>query len=146
MIRGILRMEGAMRNSVGHRSRLWSIILAGGEGERVRPLIQAWLGCHKPKQYCSFIGTRSMFQHTLDRAVRLTRPERIMSVIARGHLQEALAQLEGRDAGTVLVQPKNCNTAAGIFLPLTFIRAQDASATVVIYPSDHFVKIQAQGP
>lgn len=128
-----------MRNPVRHRSRLWSIILAGGEGERVRPLIQAWLGYHKPKQYCSFIGTRSMFQHTLDRAVRLTRPERIMSVIARGHLQEALAQLEGRDAGTVLVQPKNCNTAAGIFLPLTFIRAQDASATVVIYPSDHFV-------
>lgn len=35
----------------GHPSeKLWSIILAGGEGERVRPLIQRWLGCHKPKQ------------------------------------------------------------------------------------------------
>jgi mannose-1-phosphate guanylyltransferase len=128
-----------MSNPVRHSNRLWSVILAGGEGERARPMVQAWLGRHKPKQYCTFIGTRSMFQHTLDRAIRLTDPERIVAVIARGHWQEASAQLEGRRVGTVLLQPQNRNTAAGIFLPLTYIRAQDASATIVIYPSDHFV-------
>ena len=45
---------------------LWSIILAGGEGERTRPFIEQWLGGHKPKQYCTFVGKRSMLQHTLD--------------------------------------------------------------------------------
>jgi len=30
-------------------------------------------------------------------------------------------------------------TAAGIFLPLAYVRARDPHATVVIYPSDHFV-------
>jgi mannose-1-phosphate guanylyltransferase len=39
----------------------------------------------------------------------------------------------------VLLQPKNVDTAAGILLPLTFILARDPQATVVIYPSDHFV-------
>jgi mannose-1-phosphate guanylyltransferase len=37
------------------------------------------------------------------------------------------------------LQPENRDTAAGIFLPLTYVRARDPGATVVIYPSDHFV-------
>ncbi len=123
----------------GSDDRLWSIILAGGEGERVRPLVQRWLGRHKPKQYCTFVGTRSMFQHTLDRAMRLTAPEHTVTVIARDHQVEAMKQLDGRDIGMVLLQPANRNTAAGVFLPLTYIRARDPGATVIIYPSDHFV-------
>jgi mannose-1-phosphate guanylyltransferase len=47
--------------------------------------------------------------------------------------------MEGRWVGTVLLQPKNVDTAAGIFLPLTFILARDPEATVVVYPSDHFI-------
>jgi mannose-1-phosphate guanylyltransferase len=119
--------------------RLWAIVLAGGEGERVQPLIRLWLGRHKPKQYCTFVGSRSMFQHTLDRAARLASPERIATVIARSHRREAWSQLDGRGAGKVIVQPKNRDTAAGVFLPLTYIRAQDPLATVVLFPSDHFV-------
>jgi mannose-1-phosphate guanylyltransferase len=44
----------------------------------------------------------------------------------------------------VLVQPGNADTAAGIFLPLTYIRARDANGTVVISPSDHFVFPEAR--
>jgi mannose-1-phosphate guanylyltransferase len=39
----------------------------------------------------------------------------------------------------VLLQPRNVDTAAGVFLPLTYILARDPHATVVIYPSDHFI-------
>jgi mannose-1-phosphate guanylyltransferase len=39
----------------------------------------------------------------------------------------------------VLLQPRNVDTAAGILLPLTYILARDPQASVVIYPSDHFV-------
>lgn len=118
---------------------LWSIILAGGEGERLRQLTKSWLGYHKPKQYCTFIGTRSMFQHTVDRASLLSSPERTLTVIAKAHCEEAMRQLEGRQVGELVVQPENRDTAAGIFLPLTHVRARDPRATVVIYPSDHFV-------
>jgi hypothetical protein len=58
----------------GH-GNLWSIVLAGGDGARTKEFIRHWLGYEKPKQYCVFVGSRSMFQHTLDRAVRLTPEE-----------------------------------------------------------------------
>jgi len=119
--------------------QVWSIILAGGEGTRLRALVHRWLGRPKPKQYCAFVGTRSMFQHTLDRASRLTPPERMVTVVAHGHRHDALAQLDGRGGNTMLFQPANRDTAAGVFLPLTYIRARAPQATVVLYPSDHFV-------
>jgi len=62
-----------------------------------------------------------------------------VTVIAREHQREAWSQLDGRTGVTVLLQPRNRETAAGIYLPLTYIRARDPQATVVFYPSDHFV-------
>lgn len=118
---------------------LWSIVLAGGEGNRIRPFIQRWLGRHRPKQYCTFTGTRSLLQHTLDRARQLAPDERTLVVIDRTHRQFAEPQLAGRPSLHVIVQPCNRDTAPGIFLPLAYVRGMDSQATVVIYPSDHFV-------
>ena len=123
---------------------LWSIILAGGEGERLRPFVQHWLGRHKPKQYCTFIGTRSMFQHTVDRADQLSSPERKVIIIARSHRREVSSQLADRPPGKLLVQPANRDTAVGAFLGLTYVRACNPQATVVLYPSDHFVYPEEQ--
>jgi mannose-1-phosphate guanylyltransferase len=44
-----------------------------------------------------------------------------------------------RPAGTIIVQPENRDTLPGIFLPLARIHVCDPNATVVIYPSDHFI-------
>ncbi|HLZ35501.1 MAG TPA: hypothetical protein VKP13_15950, partial [Nitrospira sp.] len=104
---------------------LWSIVLAGGDGVRTKEFIRRWFGCEKPKQYCTFVGSRSMFQHTLDRAVRLTPWERVVVVAARHHQHEVWPQLDGHPSGMVLLQPKNMDTAAGVFLPLTYILARD---------------------
>ena len=60
-------------------------------------------------------------------------------VAARHHQHEVWLQLEVRPVGMMLLQPKNVDTAAGIYLPLTYILARDPEATVVIYPSDHFI-------
>lgn len=127
-----------MRNGDA-RGNLWSIVLAGGDGVRTKAFIRHWLGYEKPKQYCAFVGSRSMFQHTLDRAARLTPWERVVVVAAQHHQHEVWSQLDGRPAGMMLLQPKSMDTAAGIFLPLTYILARDPQATVVIYPSDHFI-------
>jgi len=128
-----------MENTAAPCSRTWSVVLAGGEGERVRPFVEKWLGHHRPKQYCTFVGTRSMFQHTLDRADMLTPSERRVTVIARDHREEVCSQLRGRASGKLMLQPANRGTAAGIFLPLSWVRASDPDATVIIYPSDHFI-------
>jgi mannose-1-phosphate guanylyltransferase len=53
------------------------MVLAGGDGVRTKEFIRRWLGYEKPKQYCTFVGSRSMFQHTLDRAARLLQPKNV---------------------------------------------------------------------
>jgi mannose-1-phosphate guanylyltransferase len=119
--------------------RLWAIILAGGNGERTRDLIDRWKGRHIPKQYCAFVGTRSMLQHTLDRADLSVKRDNQRIIIARVHEHEARLQLAEHWPGRVIVQPSNHDTLPGIFLPLTYIYTQDRNATIVIYPSDHFI-------
>lgn len=127
-------MKGA-----AERGNVWSIILAGGDGMRTKEFLRRWLSYEKPKQYCTLVGSRSMFQHTLDRAARLTPWERVAVVAARHHQDEVWLQLDGRPIGSVVLQPKNADTAAGIYLPLTYILTRDPQATVVVYPSDHFI-------
>lgn len=125
-------------NRISDGGSVWSIILAGGEGNRLKNLVERWLGYHKPKQYCTFVGTRSMLEHTLDRADQISVPARKVTVIARSHRWAAWPQLRGRP-GSVILQPANRGTAAAIFLAVAHVRACDPKATVVIYPSDHFV-------
>jgi mannose-1-phosphate guanylyltransferase len=126
-------------NSTHADQDLWSLILAGGNGERLKSTVQRWLGRHQPKQYCTFVGTRSMFEHTLDRSDRIVPPERRVTVIAREHQADAWPQLSSRPQGKLILQPSNRETAAGIFLGLAYIRAHNPQATVLIFPSDHFV-------
>lgn len=120
-------------------NRTWSIILSGGDDGGIRAFVQRWLGRPRPKQYCAFVGGRSPFQHTLDRAAKLCQRDHIVTVVAREHRREAWSQLDGRSGGMVLLQPNNCDTAVEVYLALTYIRARDLNATVVLYPSDHFV-------
>ncbi len=122
--------------------RVWTIVLSGGEGERLRPLMTRWLGVHRPKQYCTFVGSHSMLRHTLDRAERLTGVERTFVVVASHHEPRHWDRLESHHEEAIIAQPRNRDTAPGIFLPLTYIRARDPEATVVILPSDHFVHPQ----
>jgi mannose-1-phosphate guanylyltransferase len=117
----------------------WSIILAGGNGTRIGDLTNRWMGRPVAKQYCAFVGTRSMLQHTLCRADKVGQRENQLTVIAYSHQREAQAQLADWWSRGVIVQPANRDTFAGIFLPLTYVYAQDPKATVAIYPSDHFI-------
>jgi len=119
--------------------RPWSIVLAGGRGERLASFTERWLGRPVPKQYCAFVGGRSMLQHTLDRASRISSPEDIVTVVAREHAGYWRSQVSGELARGLLTQPVNRDTAAGIFLPLARVRAMDPGATVAIFPSDHFI-------
>jgi mannose-1-phosphate guanylyltransferase len=121
------------------RRRLWAIVLAGGDGVRMRESVRRWIGTERPKQYCTFVGTRSMFQHTVDRAALLTAPERVVIVAGRHHQRDVWMQLDDRASGLILLQPANLDTAAGVLLPLTYILARDPDATVAVFPSDHFV-------
>ncbi|MBI4386559.1 MAG: NTP transferase domain-containing protein [Elusimicrobia bacterium] len=123
-------------SSQDHR---WAIVLAGGEGERMRRVVRSWIGEHRPKQYCAFTGKKSMLEHTLRRAGHLVAPERVVTVIGQGHRAYMNSALTGSFPGRLIEQPANRGTLPGILLPLSYILSRDPAATVLIFPSDHFV-------
>jgi mannose-1-phosphate guanylyltransferase len=117
------------------------IVLAAGEGKRLEPLVRQLRGDSLPKQYVTFIGRRSMLEHTFARAEKVIPRDRIFTIVGDEHLNFAPVrrQLSGRAAGTVIRQPENKETAAGILLPLMHVYKQYPEATVAVFPSDHFV-------
>lgn len=120
---------------------VWAIVLAGGEGKRMCPFVERWLGYERPKQYCSFFGTKSLLGHTLDRASRLVGEDRVVTIIGKGH--RSFLREESSLPGHILEQPEAKGTGPGVLLPLSFIHAQDPNAIVVVLPSDHFVHPEA---
>jgi mannose-1-phosphate guanylyltransferase len=123
------------------RGDLWGLVLAGGEGRRIEGYVRQLRGKSLPKQYVNFIGTRSMLQHTWDRAERLIPGRKILTIVTEHHLlsPEVCRQLAYRTPGTVIVQPENKDTGLGIFLPLTYLHKRCPHATVAVFPSDHFI-------
>ena len=119
--------------------QLWGIILAAGEGTRARAFLSELCGGRGIKQFCTVIGCRSMLQDTLDRVERLIPRKRILVVVSRYHREEVSQQLAGWPDENIIFQPENCDTTAGILLPLAYISRRDPLATVAIFPSDHFV-------
>ncbi len=120
-------------------NRLQAVVLAGGNGERLRPLTERWLGHHIPKQYCTFVGTRSMLDHTLDRAAQLCEPSRILTIVSRSHRAVLRSRPARASDGEFVYQPANRDTAPGVLLGLVKVLQRDPEATIAIFPSDHFV-------
>jgi mannose-1-phosphate guanylyltransferase len=118
---------------------LWSLVLAGGHGERLRSFTEKWFGAYRPKQYCAFMGNQSMIQHTWKRAKALCPSQRVVTVMDQSHWGYVRTQLIQESLGRVVWQPENRGTGPGVFLPLSYIRSHDPKATVVLWPADHFV-------
>ena len=118
---------------------LMGIILAGGEGVRLQRFVTNVYGYHRPKQYCTFIGTRSMFKHTVDRAAMLIPQNRLFAVVNIDHRDYVKDELTKNPSITIVEQPCLRDTSAGILFPLLKIDKINPDATVAIFPSDHFI-------
>jgi mannose-1-phosphate guanylyltransferase len=116
-----------------------AIVLAGGDGIRLQAFTRQWLGDARPKQYCTFVGTRSMLDHTLDRAAQWCEPSRIVSVAGVHHGPLIESRPVRRTDGRVVFQPTNCGTAPGLLLGLSHVLHEAPDSIVAVFPSDHFV-------
>jgi mannose-1-phosphate guanylyltransferase len=106
----------------------------------MRHSIRDWLGEDRPKQYCTFTGSRSMLRHTWDRALRLTPEQRLVTVVAREHRRFVDEEAQrGPVPGLLIEQPRDRGTAPGLLLPLGLVLARDPQATVLVLPADHFL-------
>lgn len=120
---------------------LWGIVLAGGEGERRMEFVRECLGSEAPKQFCSFLGQRTMLEHAVDRAAMLIPRSRVVVVATANHWRYYVEEYLGpASPKLVLLQPDQRDTAPGILLPLAHVLHQNPHAVVVVLPSDHFVQ------
>ena len=120
----------------------FTIIMAGGDGTRLRPFVRSLRQKPLPKQYVNFIGRRSMLEHTIDRARKIIPLERIFAVVSQAHLDipEAREQLAKLPRENIVVQPLNRGTWPGLLLPLARIYADCDDPKVVTFPADHFIE------
>jgi mannose-1-phosphate guanylyltransferase len=121
---------------VDRNENVWALVLAAGEGSRLRALTMTSSGVHVPKQFCSLLNGPSLLQQALSRAQSIAPNERICTIVASQHHRWWGAL----PAANLIVQPKNCGTANGIMLALLHIAERDPNAQILLLPSDHHVR------
>jgi hypothetical protein len=121
----------------------WALVLAAGDGSRLRSLTTTTDGVAVPKQFCSLYGGPSLLQDALDRAKHVAPMSRVCCIVASQHRHWWSAALSGLPSANIIIQPENRGTAHGILLPLMVIFARDPDAQVVILPADHYLRDEA---
>jgi len=93
---------------------LWALVLAGGDGARLRSLTQLIAGAPIPKQYCRILGPRSLLETTLWRI----SAERTLAIINRtiGRMCRVVAGLPQKIA-LLGVRPERAESGYGYIMP-----------------------------
>jgi mannose-1-phosphate guanylyltransferase len=123
-----------------HIGQTWAIVLAGGEGARLRSLTADAGGQSVPKQYCSLRSGPSLLEEALVRAGAVVDRERVCAVVAAQHRRWWTPSLASVPLHNVIAQPQNRGTANGMLLALSCVLERDPLANVVVLPSDHYVR------
>ena len=131
---------GAMQGRVGsHDQQRWGLVLASGEGVRLRPLTRAIVGEECPKQFCAVLGLETLLERTRRRAALTIPSARTLVALTRKHERFYRPLVGGLRPHCALVQPDDRGTAPAILYGLRRIAALAPTAAVAIMPSDHWV-------
>jgi mannose-1-phosphate guanylyltransferase len=115
----------------------YCVILAGGDGKRLRQLTQCVSDDARPKQFCPFWAGLTPLRATRHRAARSLDPKRTVFVVTRAHERYYADELADVRPWQVLIQPDNKGTAPAILFSLLHLESIDPGASVVFLPSDH---------
>jgi mannose-1-phosphate guanylyltransferase len=117
----------------------WALILAGGDGTRLRTLTRHITGDPRPKQFCPLLDGETLLDRTRRRVDLLTRPDRQVVVVTRPHEPYFRLLVADLAPGRLVVQARNRGTAPGLLYPLLRIDELAGDVPVAVFPSDHVV-------
>src|SRR6266849_1047443 len=115
----------------------WGVILAGGDGVRLRSLTRLISGDERPKQFCPLLGGGTLFFKTRLRIARGISPHRTLFAVNKRH-ERFYADEIGKVGPRTITQPANRGTLPAILWSLLRVAHRDEQATVAIFPSDHY--------
>ncbi|ACX51645.1 mannose-1-phosphate guanylyltransferase/mannose-6-phosphate isomerase [Ammonifex degensii KC4] len=116
------------------------LILAGGKGTRLWPLSRELM----PKQFIRLFDNRSLFQHAVLRALKLSSPEEIFVVTNREYRFRVLDDLAELGVSlpeeNLLLEPEGKNTLPAICWGMREVQGRWGEAKVAVLPSDHLIR------
>jgi len=120
------------------RSERLAVILAGGEGSRLKSLTRAVAGDERPKQFCSILNDRTLLDETRERVALKIKPENTFFSLTEKHevfYQRVLWDVPNANR---IVQPENKGTAVAILYSALRLAKVSRDSTLAIFPSDHY--------
>jgi mannose-1-phosphate guanylyltransferase len=118
----------------------WAVVLAGGEGSRLRDITTTREGVVIPKQYCSLQRSSCLLQDALMRARAVAMPSHVCTVVASQHRQWWTSAVRALNESNVFVQPQNKGTAFGLLFALLTLEIRNPQARVIVLPADHYFR------
>jgi mannose-1-phosphate guanylyltransferase len=117
--------------------RPWGVVLAGGDGTRLKTVSRLVSGDNRPKQFCALFGTRSLLARTRGRLAPAVSPDRMIFAVVKNHEPYYLPELADVEASRIVVQPANRGTTAAIIYSLLRLTRLERNPVVAFFPADH---------
>jgi mannose-1-phosphate guanylyltransferase len=121
-----------------NHQQVWAIVLAGGDGTRLRSLTQLISGEDRPKQFCRVYGGKTLLAHTRARLAGAFHPERTAFVLVKAHERFYRSELTDVEPDQLIVQPGNKGTTAAVICSLLRITSLAGDPVVAFFPTDHY--------
>jgi mannose-1-phosphate guanylyltransferase len=119
-------------------SENYAVILAGGDGSRLKSLTRAITGDERPKQFCPILNNETLLDVTRKRVELKFETENVFYSLTQKHEFYYKMLLNRVKKSNLVVQPENKGTAPAILYSLMRIATQNPQATVAFFPSDHY--------